>query len=173
MEVRKLGLNARASCKPVRRQTPARPCGARRSLCRSRRRGTQANADVAGFVPSRSGSGSQVSVLGYAVLMPGHSTTSSRCGAVFLRHSNIRCRCLSWGQKRTLVPSRIMSASPLTSGHSKPNIKRENTPKKPWRLSRFETYAKIGRAPDDTAACYWCATADVCVWPSSAKHRVI
>src|SRR6266403_696455 len=96
MEVRRLGLNARASCKPVRRQTPARPCGARRSPCRSRRRGTQANADIAGFVPSRSSSGSQVSVLGYAVLMPRHSTTSSRCGAVFLRHSNIRCRCLSW-----------------------------------------------------------------------------
>src|SRR5215831_7559116 len=41
-------------------------------------------------------SGSQVSVLGYDVLMPGHSATSSRCGAVFLRQSNIRCRCLSW-----------------------------------------------------------------------------
>src|SRR5215471_2297625 len=41
-------------------------------------------------------SGSQISVLGYDVLKPGHSTTSSRCGAVFLRHSNIRCRCLSW-----------------------------------------------------------------------------
>jgi len=61
MEVRRLGLNARASCKPVRRQTPARPCGARRSPCRSRRRGTQANADVAGFVPSRSGSGARFS----------------------------------------------------------------------------------------------------------------
>src|SRR6266849_1867722 len=36
MEVRKLGLNARASCKPVRRQTPARPCGARRSLATER-----------------------------------------------------------------------------------------------------------------------------------------
>ena len=34
-------------------------------------------------------SGSEVSVLGY-------STTSSRCGAVFLRRSNIGCRCLSW-----------------------------------------------------------------------------
>jgi hypothetical protein len=105
MEVRKLGLNARASCKPVRRQTPARPCGARRSPCRSRRRGTQPNADVAGFVPSRSGSGSQVSVLGYAALMPGHSTTSSRCGAVFLRHSNIRCRCLSWVKTGSDNPS--------------------------------------------------------------------
>src|SRR5262249_33005337 len=41
-------------------------------------------------------SGSQVSVLRYDVLMPDHSTTSSRCGAVFLRHSNIRCRCLGW-----------------------------------------------------------------------------
>jgi hypothetical protein len=37
----------------------------------------------------------------------------------------------------------------LTSGHSKPNINRENTRKKPWRLSRFETYARIGRALDD------------------------
>jgi transposase len=96
MEVRKLGLNARASCKPVRRESSTHPCGARRSPSRSRRRGTQANADVAGFVPSRSGSGSQVSALRYAVLMPSHSTTSSRCGAVFLRHSNIRCRRLSW-----------------------------------------------------------------------------
>ena len=39
--------------------TSARPCGTRRSPCRSRRRGTQANADVAGFVPSRSAPGAR------------------------------------------------------------------------------------------------------------------
>jgi hypothetical protein len=32
-------------------------------------------------------------VLGYQVLMPGHSTTDVERS--FLRHSNIRCRCLS------------------------------------------------------------------------------
>jgi hypothetical protein len=49
----------------------------------------------------------------------------------------------------------------LRSGHSKSNIKRENTRKNPWRLSRFETYAKIGRALDDQAAGYWCAASEV------------
>jgi hypothetical protein len=39
-------VNARAS---------SRPCGTRRSPCRSRRRGTQANADVAGFARSAPG----------------------------------------------------------------------------------------------------------------------
>ena len=57
-------------------------------------------------------SGSQVSVLRYDVLMPDHSTTSSRCGAVFLRHSNIRCRCLGWVKSGKASPEQMLSALP-------------------------------------------------------------
>jgi hypothetical protein len=47
--------------------------------------------DLHGFPPLSTNwkcSGSQVSALGYDVLTPGHSTTSSRCRAVCLRHSS-------------------------------------------------------------------------------------
>src|SRR5262245_31145632 len=82
------GLNARASCKPPLRNTPlAVPLATER---------TQTNADLAGFVPSRSAPGARFFSAGIPRADAGHSTTPSRCGAVFLRHSNIRCRCLSW-----------------------------------------------------------------------------
>src|SRR5262245_60411648 len=41
-----------------------------------------------------------------------HSTTSSRCGAVSLCHSNIRYRCLSWVDAVEKVPNCVTAEFP-------------------------------------------------------------